>query len=777
MWETLKSYVHSLPRHFRYLILVPATITETRLRNIIGANLHIWGGRYNPIIPVEDNKITTDWLNTIRYYDADVVFYERGLNIEQIKQLLSSYPREYQEFLDDRRPYFPGVNIHSLLHQDTDGKIIRKGNLKLCHTEGAYQFENGLMEFYKMNLGIQDLYHGEDKFLRTYEIKVIDKESSPSILETIVTFDPYFKSLLSTLVLNTTYLEGSHYSELNRTELIVYNDSNCLDDLLYFWNRQRYLKPENELQQIVVSTSELEKLLKNQNLNSLLYRISYSRTFTITSRTLDSNALKIIRNNLQEACPNCSFSHSFVANFPYEIKHTNFLITGKLKKTKQVIIGKSDNISNPESVFNPEGNRIDGPHVLDIEIERSSNDQHRYLKFPYHTPLFHLVTPVKSRVNRYHLVSIFLEAGNDQIKINVPTDEEVTRTLLSHREIEGKLIDLPCRDVFISNAGQKLTAFLTLFENNWEFVDQFISDRFWLDLFRYDSPFSESPIRPGKGIFSYQDLEVELRMLYKMYSEDFKKKIEETIGETITDEYLENLTKRYIKDDFELYIDSNLQYLVKNRGLFIGMKVGCPHCGSNKWYSLSELNDAIDCKGCYQKIMPGIKSPIYYKLSETIISNLLSDQTKNSKTFDGNYVVLRTLSSLKKDYKNCYSSFMWSPPLGISYKTASFNRKTDIDIIAIQEGKLVYGEAKNNAKEFNKKEIEFLTWIGNNLFPDVIVLGYASGKLTDQIEKIRSGITNPNCEVIAMKTWKPWYRFRGLFGMPIDSEEVDLPEK
>src|SRR4030095_641093 len=121
---------------------------------------------------------------------------------------------------------------------------------------------------------------------------------------------------------------------------------------------------------------------KNQNFKWLLYRISYSRKFTITSTTLDGNDLEIIQNKLQLACPDCSFSYSFIANFPYEVRMTNFLITGKLKKTKQVIIGKSDNISNPDPVFNPEGNRIDGPYVLDIEIERSSNDQHRYLKFP-----------------------------------------------------------------------------------------------------------------------------------------------------------------------------------------------------------------------------------------------------------------------------------------------------------------------------------------------------------------------------------------------------------
>ena len=139
-----------------------------------------------------------------------------------------------------------------------------------------------------------------------------------------------------------------------------------------------------------------------------------------------------------------------------------------------------------------------------------------------------------------------------------------------------------------------------------------------------------------------------------------------------------------------------LQIIIKKKGLFIGMKVRCNFCGANKWYSLAELKEVIDCKGCFNQIIPGIKSPIYYKLSETIISNLLSDQTKNKKTFDGNYIVIRTLHSLKNDYSNCYSSFIWVPPTEIVYQLGDDKNVTDIDIIAIQDGKLVLGEAKNN---------------------------------------------------------------------------------
>lgn len=773
MPEPLKSYVRSLPRHFRFVILVPLTITEMQLRYILLANLNIWGGRYNPIIPVKDNKISAEWLATIQYYDPDIVFYQRGMDIEIIKSLFSFYPRHYQEYLDDRRPYFPGVNIHSLLHPEVDGKISKQGNLKLCHTEEEYKFGLTLMGFYQINLGLQDLYQGEDKFLRGFDVTVITKNSATNILETLVTFNPYFKSLLSTQFINTTFLETNHYEELNRTEIIVYDEKEFIDDLFYFWNRQRYLKPSKQFQQIVITTSELGELLKNKNLEWLFFRINNGKSFTLTSRTLSESELRVLRDQLRVACPTCAFSYSKIVTFPYEVEQTKFLITDKLRKTTHVLVGKQDHINIPKLIFNSQVNKIDGPYVLDIELERNSDNQHRFLKFPYHTPLHYLVTTQKARINLNHIISLFIEDSQTEIKINIPNDNEIIRTLFYHREIEGKLVKLPCRGMGISNAGQKLSAFLALFDNDWDRVEQFISNHFWLDLFRYNSSFKESVIPSGKGAFSYQDLKTEVQMLYKKYADNFKKEIEATTNESVTIEYINVLTEKYIKDDFKTYVDPSLQYLIEKKGLFIGMKVACSYCGANKFYSLSELSDTIDCKGCYNKIMPGIKSPIYYKLSETIVSNLLSDQTKNSKTFDGNYVVMRTLNMLKNDHKWCHTSFIWSPPLDIDCKTVFGNLYTDLDIIAILEGKLVYGEAKNNGKEFYKKEIDHMIWVGNNLHPDVIVLAYASGKLTDQVEKIKAGITNPSCEVISIKTWRPWYRFQGLFGMPEESTRSD----
>ncbi|OFX30866.1 MAG: hypothetical protein A2X08_13450 [Bacteroidetes bacterium GWA2_32_17] len=303
----------------------------------------------------------------------------------------------------------------------------------------------------------------------------------------------------------------------------------------------------------------------------------------------------------------------------------------------------------------------------------------------------------------------------------------------------------------LSEAGMRLSAFINLFENDWDLIKDFILDRFWLQLFKYESDFcggntkkeSRSEIPKGKGIFNYKDLINEHKLIYDFYNV--------------------KITDFYREDDFEYDINDKLQYLIDRQAVFIGTKVKCKKCGSNKWYSYAELNSIIACKGCGSMITPQMETPIYYKLSEVITRNILSDLTKNSKDFDGNYTVLNALLWLKNDIRNCSQSFLYSPSM--EYRTKK-GRKSDIDILAIQDGRLVLGEAKNCASEFNRNEMEALAWLGNNVKPDKLILAYNEGKISEQrIIQLKS-MLEVECEILEYKVEKTTYSFRGVFGQP-----------
>jgi hypothetical protein len=196
------------------------------------------------------------------------------------------------------------------------------------------------------------------------------------------------------------------------------------------------------------------------------------------------------------------------------------------------------------------------------------------------------------------------------------------------------------------------------------------------------------------------------------------------------------------------------------------MKVKCWQCGSNKWYSLTELQDKLPCKGCNSEIIPNLESKIYYKLSDTIINNLLSDQLKNHKQFDGNYVVLKTLLHLKNDSENSGNSFIWAPCLDFKGKEGENSLVSDLDIVVIQNGNLIIGEAKSNSSDFNSKVKKNIIWAGNNLMPDRIILSCQTGNLGKVVEDINAGLTYRNCKVISYITSRPWYHLPGIFGLP-----------
>ena len=230
----------------------------------------------------------------------------------------------------------------------------------------------------------------------------------------------------------------------------------------------------------------------------------------------------------------------------------------------------------------------------------------------------------------------------------------------------------------------------------------------------------------------------------------------------------EKIKKWQVKDDFSSHIDYYLQHLIDIGALFMGIKIKCNTCGTNKWYSLKELQDKIPCRGCNTLIIPKLESPYYYKINDIIINNLLSDPSSNSKEFDGNYVVMETLDWLKKDWQNCNQSFHFCCPMAFVVNKSRTSKWTgDIDVLAIQDGKLILGESKSHAGEFNNKELNQLIWLGNEIKPDKIIMSFNSGELDEsKIQKVRDGIINKSCEIVIHKVSEPWYSFGGLFGLP-----------
>lgn len=391
MVESNKTYIKTLPRHNRIVIFIDDGVKEQVLRNIMDANLHVWGGRYNPIIPVSNNIVSDEWLNVLKHFDPDYVYYSKKINLQTLKTLNVFQPKDYVEF-DDENNHFNlnGLNIHSLLYRHVQSNL-NDTKLTLLHYGGNWDMPLIAKDFYRLNFGFKALYVGENKWTSKYETVSIDKQNVDEINKFIYEKNSYFKSLLSTRHINSVHLITNAYWQLQQLEWVIYNPQNYLSDLLYFWNRQLYLEPSNRIQQVISTTDELEQLLSDKFFEGLLYRISVSNCATFVSRSINSETLQEIQRKVQLKTQNVTVLSKTVNDFPFQVHRAEYTSSKYLLASNNLLFGKKDFLKFPVLLFE-DGDSIDnGDYVMDIRIERDNTDEHKEIKFPYATSLFHLV--------------------------------------------------------------------------------------------------------------------------------------------------------------------------------------------------------------------------------------------------------------------------------------------------------------------------------------------------------------------------------------------------
>lgn len=520
----LKTYASVLPRHQRLLFFVDGNISETALRNIMEANLLLWGGRYNPIIPVHNNIIGDEWQEMIQYFDPDIIYYSQTIDLQCLESLALFQPKEYIEFKDQQHYYFPGVGSYCLLHDHT---YDLTDHTTLLRYDGAHDMQVRAKSFYELNFGFRPLYVEENKWVRELGSIKINKDNTNQINQLICTQRPYFTSLLSALHVHSVYLIGNESWKGKRFEWIIYEAGHYIDDLLYYWNRQLYIEPLNMMTQVVSTKEEIETLLTDDWFGPLLHHLSIDNQVCLVSQSINEITLQSIRSKMQERSKLARIEAESLLPFPFKVAGVRPVRSNQIKAVKNLVLGKSDFLKLTPVTFE-NGHSIDnGPYAADIILESETNDEPQEIKFPYGTELHFIVCKEPSRVNKQHRATVFITRDNPGFDISVPSDLNLIRTVLMYRRQHKNLLRLPISDLGLSPAGKKLSAFLKIFRDDWQLLRQFLEEAFWLQLFRYESNLKDSGISAGRGVFSYQDLQKEIKGLYEKLLPEVLTKLKE----------------------------------------------------------------------------------------------------------------------------------------------------------------------------------------------------------------------------------------------------------
>ncbi|MGX5688495.1 hypothetical protein [Arcticibacter tournemirensis] len=801
-----KTHAFAMPRHLRYVFLIDSGEPSTLIMKLIMDNYKLWGGRFNPFVPVYANQIPEAYLPIIRHSDPDFIYHSPRVNINLVRQQITfSHPKAYLPLREDGRNNFPGVIAAYMLAEVNHSIYTFSRNRSFMHT--SHQIDALVPDFYKLSFGFQPRYIEQDVAFNGYKSFEINNDTLQNINRAMCEELPSLTSMLSELKSDPRIFSASNDWDANKFELIIYNPEDAFEDLLYFWNRRLFqYKDQIRLKQIIATAEEIRALILDENFEVSLHSMVMEKVF-VTSRICQMEELETLVREIRRHFTRISIAACEKSEFPYPVLRTEKNDYHAKYTVKQVLNDVKDYLHFP-SPFSTNYLPGNSSYMVDVSLILQKDDIENELKPPFGTST-HIFAPIAGRIDGNNRITFNIQQHEPGTDFYIPTSAELIQIRLSQIEHEEKYEGTRIGEPRPSAAGLKLSSFINLFKENWHEIDYYLSDPFWINLIKRTTLFGKeksisllpilrkvstehsasttelerksvkakkdsnnyiklqkSNIADLKGFFCNKDLVNELTRYYFDHLDLLREKLHAHKIDTTNTEALCALIQNSVKEDMLGSINTTLQYFVSAGILFLGMRIKCEHCGTHAWYPLKTIDNRMPCEGCLNEISPSVTSELYYRFNDIVVNNVKSFSKPNGDEFDGNYIVLRTLAHLYEKNGGRIKSFMYGTCLDINMQDETEPIKTDIDLVFIEDGKLIIGEAKADSKEFKKKEIDNIIKVANRVKADGILLAYEKGRdIAAKIEMMRAGLDDPNCTVSYIKVPEPFHKTGKIFGM------------
>lgn len=720
--------ITSKPRHERYMFFIDSEFTYDDLYNLFCFNQTIWGGRLNPIIPVDNNIISPSYLEIIQEFDPDIVYYSQGVNPENLKELKFFNPLKYKpidmNYLNRGQSGFDSI---SMLQNHETSRIILTIDLNSSNSP--------FLDYFKLNYGIypNSLLH-DYSICEKHNIIEVDSDSIQSLHEIFLTKAPLINSALSRKKINALNLDT--YAGINPydTELIIAKDKSSTIDLLYYWNRMLYSCHFL----IYITIEELELLIDDPNFGEILATFNNERGIKVCSNTLTTEELLLcIKDKLAPSTNGQNFQHLEINDFPYEINGGRRINENLDLINTQLLNSESGLYFIPKIPYTHKFGHSSQKWVIDLEITEIGKKYQNQKLFPYTTNVFNIIRGLPGRINKKRTISIFMDSRSvhsDNFEINLPDISTQLNQLICNPILYEETIANNFNIIGPNDSSNRLSSFIKLFDSDFHLIEDFFDDKFWIDVF-------EDLIKSNKVVgdtISFKDLVFKSMNIISQFS-DIKLGVK---GDTVFNE--KNLM---------LGLKSTLSELCKLKVFKRGFNIKCSECSSTFWYQLQDINETSVCKGCDANIDLPIEQEFSYRLNDLIKNNIYQSKTVR----DGNMTVIKTLMHLHSISINSFSFF---PQVNLYEDVYSRKALTDIDIVCICDGKLIIGEAKHNSSAFfddNNKSLKSLVDIAKKIYPDKVVLSCYEDN-NNKLAKAEKGLIHlfnkwayqPNIEAIKL---------------------------
>ncbi len=683
-------------RHLRYVCFVSSNYSYEGLFLLLLNCQQYWGGRYTPIIPVQDNVIPAGYAALLSHYDPDYVLYSAGVDVELIKQLRCFNPVGYFE-LDDQgqsREWHGVYAFHLLSEVDPATPVLVAA--------GISNFENPLLDFYKLNYGlVTSSYVGDNEITRHRPTLEVTAENFAALNQLIHHQKPVLRSQLARRNLHNVILRTLTSHASNLTELVVARDKQSLEDLLYFWNRQLF-----ECRNVLYCTlEELTSLGQDQFFGGVLHDLSsWDLPIEVVSFSLSEEEVNdLLVSVLRPIAFQRQFRYCAIPEFPFAVQDAagHRMHKSNEQPLTQTLITESGLLRLPTPSFSNKLSFYSQYWTVDLEITQRTAEHRNRLMFPLTTEIGFVVKSFTGRVRLGREISIVVPSqGSESVDatIELPTFPQLLRQLVALPVRHGQLTHSRFPDQGPHDSSNRLAAFISIFNQDFTLVEDFFDDKFWVDTFE---KLCISEALAGDAVL-FEDLVAACRTVLPQRGV--------VLGDR--DATFQN------EENLRLGLKRTVQELCGYGALLPGFKLKCTHCSSIFWYPLKGAAEAVQCNGCLREFAFPVEQPFAYKLNNVIKNNMFQSRSMR----DGNLTVIRTLASL---HRRARKSFGYSPQVNLFDDLHSNRPSSELDIAAIVDGQFIIGEAKHNSAAFsadNNKSLRGLVDVAKEIYPDQIIL-------------------------------------------------------
>ena len=763
--------VYSLPRPFRIaFLLTPDESKYKILDSIIEYNSKVWGGRFNPIIPIINQNIPDNYWDLLQSTDPDIIYLFDDISEHTRLKIIKKI--QPLQIITHRNS--DNVHIDLSINQITVNFIIKKisnSTLWDSYKENIIPISNVFDEterkLHKLifrNFCIEDdKLNGRhySKIFKTEEIK--ENDLVENFFGTFTSSKNYiFPIQLCAIDINSHFIHGpSQYEDF----CIIIEES--IWSYILFWNRPLYQSyySRSRVNQLCLPINYFEKNGTSfKNLASFIHGGlkqlygGHNQIQVLSTSLLNTEQQK----KISEFCKYLNSSPNFIHQDPLNIPKLNSYLRD-IDSIPETIHQKVDKLKTNLSIATPiffKKKSFNDPifqynynWMIDYKIEyrpekfKFTNVRYWWIlnKRPNLTRLFFRYST--ARINNEGLISVKIDSNKKDIELSIPHDYTLFRAIILNEidfdhEKEKKVLQPYYKYVQVSDKGRYLLPTINLFENVLD--ANFIYETcFWRNFFE-----ERCKVNTHKDVKKLEEIKNWIRKHIERFVQDYSSsndrqleylaryilKTSKELKEQriyFTYKELKELALSLIKEsssksnnssDEILYLDDlrhTFNSLV-NQSIFLqGIKPRCPICGSSFWYGLEEVTENIKCKGCYNIFRVPFDIEWTFKINELIV---------NSLSYHGVFPVIWCINELYHYAKN----LIYNPAIDL-YKNES--EKEEVDLVLLMDNKLTVCEIKTHMKEFDKKEIEKIKRIALNVEADKIVLGGFYGD-RDELEKI-----------------------------------------